>query len=209
MTDFKKLLAGGEKEGVAIEPGHPDKSAVVEMITPENGKAEMPKGKNALADTEIDLIKKWIAQGAADDTPEDAKVVYDAEHPPIYTRPPVISSIDFSPDGQFIAVTGFHEVLLQKADGSGIAARLIGLSERVQSVRFSPDGKWLAVGGGDPARMGEIQVWDVEKRKLALSAPVTFDTVNGVSSSPAARTACRRSIASSASPRARSVTTRH
>src|SRR5437667_7168466 len=64
MTEFKRLLAGGEHEGVAITPGQPDKSAVVEMITPEAGKAEMPKGKNALADFEIDVIKKWIAQGA-------------------------------------------------------------------------------------------------------------------------------------------------
>src|SRR5439155_2209649 len=184
MTDFKKLLAGGEKEGVAIEPGHPDKSAVVEMITPENGKAEMPKGKNALADTEIDLIKKWIAQGAADDTPEDAKVVYDAEHPPIYTRPPVIASIDFSPDGQFIAIAGFHEVLLCAADSGERIARLVGLSERISAVRFSPDGQSLAVTGGLPCRMGEVQVWDVAKRKLKLSIPVTADTVYGASWSP-------------------------
>ena len=32
--------------------------------------------------------------------------------------------------------------------------------------------------------MGEVQVWDVAKRKLALSVPVTFDTVYGASWSP-------------------------
>ena len=32
--------------------------------------------------------------------------------------------------------------------------------------------------------MGEVQVWDVDKRKLTLSVPVTFDTVYGVSWSP-------------------------
>ena len=40
------------------------------------------------------------------------------DHPPIYQRPPVITSLDFSPDGSLLAVAGFHEVLLWKADGS-------------------------------------------------------------------------------------------
>ena len=65
-----------------------------------------------------------------------------------------------------------------------VVGRLIGLSERVQAVRFSPDGQWLAVAGGDPARLGEVQVWDVAKRKLAVSAPVAYDTLFGVSWSP-------------------------
>jgi WD40 repeat protein len=79
-----------------------------------------------------------------------------------------------------LAVSGYHEVLLHKADGSAIAGRLVGLSERIESVAFSPDGKLLAVAGGSPVRMGEIQVWDVAGRKLKLSYPVTFDTVYGV-----------------------------
>src|SRR5262249_41090158 len=78
----------------------------------------------------------------------------------------------------------YHEVLLHKADGSGVVARLVGLSERTQSVAFSPDGKWLAVTGGDPGRFGEVQIWDVARRKLRLSLAVTFDTVYGASWSP-------------------------
>ena len=64
------------------------------------------------------------------------------------------------------------------------SARLVGLSERIQSLAFSPDGKKLAVAGGSPARLGEIQVWDVAKRKLLLSVPMTYDTLYGVSWSP-------------------------
>lgn len=184
MTEFAKLLAGGETEGTAVVPGHPEKSSIVSMVTPEDGKAQMPKGKEALNELEIGLITAWIKQGATDDTPPDAKKHYDAEHPPAYTLPPVISSLDFSPDGELLAVAGFHEVLLHKGDGSGVVGRLVGLSERVQAVRFSPDGQWLAVAGGNPARLGEIQVWDVAKRKLAVSAPVAYDTLYGVSWSP-------------------------
>src|SRR5678815_4395686 len=58
------------------------------------------------------------------------------------------------------------------------------MSDRVQTVRFSPDGKYLAACGGRPAQMGEIQVWEVEGRKLKLSVPFGFDTLYGVNWSP-------------------------
>jgi len=184
MTDFKKLLAGGESEGAAVVPQHPGQSAMLKMITPEDGETRMPKGKSPLLESEVALIRSWIRQGAEDDTPADARKHYDAEHPPVYSRPPVITSLDFSPDGKLLAVAGYHEVLLYENDGAKLAARLVGLSERVQSLRFSPDGQWLAVAGGDPARLGEIQVWDVAKGKLVVSAPVSYDTLYGVSWSP-------------------------
>lgn len=184
MTDFARLLAGGV-DAVAIVPGKPDESYLVKEITPgADGKAEMPKKKKPLHETEIALVRRWIKEGAKDDTPENARQRYDQDHPPVYVKPPVITSLDFSPDGSLIAVSGFHEVILQKADGSGEVARLVGLSERIESVRFSPDGSKLAVTGGLPGRMGEVQVWDVGKRKLILSVPVTYDTIYGAAWSP-------------------------
>ena len=184
MTAFDRMLKGGESDEPAIVPGKPDESHLIELITPQNGKAEMPQDKPALSAAEIELITRWIAQGASDDTPRNVRTRYDMDHPPEYTRLPVIPALAFSPDGSLLAVAGFHEVLLWKADGSELVGRLVGLSERVESLAFSPDGKKLAVTGGPPARMGEVQVWDVAKRKLALSVPVTYDTVYGVSWSP-------------------------
>src|SRR5262245_16021714 len=97
MTAFEKLLVGGESGEPAIVPGKPDESRLVEQITPHDGKAEMPRGRKPLADAEIELIRRWVAEGAIDDTPAGAVAKYDAEHPPTYTRPPVITSIDFAP----------------------------------------------------------------------------------------------------------------
>ncbi len=68
-----------------------------------------------------------------------------------------------------------------RATAPDLVARLVGESERIESIAFSPDGKRLAVAGGSPGRFGEIQVWDVAKRKLKLSVSITFDTVYGVS----------------------------
>jgi WD40 repeat protein/mono/diheme cytochrome c family protein len=184
MTDVTRLLQGGESETAAVVPGKPDESYLMELITPADGEAAMPKGKPALSQPEIELIRMWIQSGAADDTPENAREKYDTDHPPVYFRQPIVTSIDYSPDGSLLAISGFHEVLLHRADGSGLVARLIGLSARVESISFSPDGRRLAVTGGLPERTGEVQIWDVENRELVLSIPLTYDTVYGASWSP-------------------------
>jgi WD40 repeat protein len=186
MTSHAALLTKGDSDEAGIIPGKPQESLVVSQITSQNGQPPlMPRGKDPLPEQQVTLIKKWIEQGAKDDTPPSARLLaVDADHPPTYTLPPVITSIDFSPDGSLLAISGYHEVLLHKADGSGLVARLVGASERVQSLAFSPSGKLLAVTGGNPGRFGEVQIWDVAQRKLELSVPVTYDTVYGVSWSP-------------------------
>lgn len=184
MTDFSRLLAGGDSGDKAVLAGQPDRSPLVFAITPKDGEADMPKDKAPLTAEQLALITRWIAEGAVDDTPVNAVQRIDAEHPPTYLRPPAVTSLDFSPDGTLLAVAGFHEVLLHRADGSGLVARLVGMSERIESVRFSPDGTYLAVAGGLPARMGEVQVWNVGRRTLRFSVPVGYDTVYGVSWSP-------------------------
>ena len=171
MTDFKRLLSGGESEGVAIAPGHPDKSAILKMITPQDGEVRMPKGKTPLNEIEIALLTAWIQQGATDDTPADARKHYDAEHPPVYSRPPVVSSIDFSPDGKLLAITGFHEVLLYDAAGSNLVAPWLGRVSACNPSNFPPIPNGSPPLVGIRQRAGEVQVWDVEKRKLSVSAP--------------------------------------
>ncbi len=186
MAPLAAFLKGGESGSPAIVPGKPAESNLIAMISPTKGKdgqlkTEMPKEKPPLPAAKIELIARWIGEGAIDDTPASAAAVFDADHPPVYHGLPVLTSLDYSPDGALLAISGYHEVLLHKADGSELVARLIGLSERIQSLAFSPDGKWLAVAGGSPARFGEIQIWNVAERKLALSVPMTYDTLYGVS----------------------------
>ena len=181
MTSYADLFKKTDSDESGIVAGNLKESQVYQQIISHDGKrAEMPRGKEPLSEREVIIIKKWIEQGAQDDTPASAKLpAVDAAHPPVYHQPPVITGLAFSPDGELLAVTGYNEVLLHKADGTGLVARLIGISERVQSIAFSPDGKWLVVTGGNPGRFGEVQIWNVEKKKLKLSVPITFDTIYG------------------------------
>jgi hypothetical protein len=185
MTSFAEMRKGGDSELPAFEPGKPDDSLLVEQIVSQNGQPPaMPKGADPLKPDQVDLMKRWIAEGAADDTPPSGEPPIDMLHPPVYHQPPVISSLDFSPDGTLLAVSGYHEVLLHRADGGELVrleGRLVGMSERIESAVFSPDGKFLAVTGGSPGRFGEVQIWDITSKTLALSLFVTYDTLYGAS----------------------------
>ena len=187
MTEFPSLLKGGESGETAVVPGKAEISYLIDQIkTDKDGFSEMPKGKEVkpLHSSQFQKIVQWINEGATNDSPEDSGPQYTLDSPPEYEIPPLILSLSYSPDGKHLAMTGFHEAIVHKADGRSIVSRLVGLSERVEAVAFSPDGKSLAVSGGKPGRMGEVQIWDWRSQKLKLSHAVTYDTVYGVSWSP-------------------------
>lgn len=56
-------LAGGDI-GEVIFPGDPDSSYLLELITPEEGKAAMPEGTEPLSAEDRTAIHDWIAAGA-------------------------------------------------------------------------------------------------------------------------------------------------
>lgn len=183
LTTYTGLLSAGESGSDAVVPGHPEESELIRQILPIDGIAAMPKGSSALNQSEIELIREWIAGGALDDSPA-ADPGYGPGNPPEYSRPPVITSMAYSPNGNYLASSGFHETFLIETHGYSTVSRLVGLSERVQTVVFSPDSNRLAVTGGSPGRFGEIQFWDVALGELELSHQVTFDTLFGGAFSP-------------------------
>jgi mono/diheme cytochrome c family protein len=180
LTTYEAFKKGG-KHGPGFVPGDPKTSRVVEEIS--GTEPNMPKEGDPLTTAEVALIERWIAQGARDDTPASAKSLKPSA-PPTYTALPVISALAFSPDGQVLAVSGYHEVLLHSADGAGLRARLLGESPRIESLLFSPDAKRLYVAGSAPARFGEIQIWDVPATNQLKSFKVSTDSIYGISVSP-------------------------
>jgi WD40 repeat protein/mono/diheme cytochrome c family protein len=178
MSAVALLLKGG-KHGAAVVPGDPAKSKLVEMISGDE--PDMPKDGDALKPEQVATIARWIKDGATDDTPKVGTVKIE---PPVYAVPPVVTSIAYSPDGSLLAVTGYHEVLLYKSDGSEIVARLTGEAPRIESVTFSKDGKFLADCGGSPGEFGLVQIWDVATHNLSKAYQITGDSLYGISFAP-------------------------
>lgn len=181
LTTFELSRAGGE-QGALWTAGNPDESLLIDVVTGDT--PSMPKGAPPLNKDQVELLRRWIAEGANDDTPAEVQDTITPENPPVYHSPPVISALAYSPDGQYLAVSGFREILLHKADGSGLAARLVGRSQTITSLAFSPDGKLLGATGGTPSLFGEVQFWNVAERKLERTATLSTDTLFGGRFSP-------------------------
>jgi WD40 repeat protein/mono/diheme cytochrome c family protein len=181
MTSYKSLMKGGKK-GTPIVPGDPANSLLVKMISgPE---PEMPDEGDPLKPEQVKLVERWVKEGAKDDTPDPSLAKLE---PPVYTAAPVIASLAFSPDGKLLAVNGYREIVLHKADGSAIEGRLLGDAPRVESITFSRDGKYLAACGGSPAEFGSVQVWDPAKKELVKSYRMSSDSLYGISFAPDGR----------------------
>lgn len=176
ITSYAGILKGGAKYGSSVAKGAPENSPLLKLVT---GKLEprMPMGGAALPAHVVELITTWVREGAEDDTPIEAKAPQVPAEPPKYDRAPTITAMSYSPDGNLLAVGGFHEILLLKANGSAIEARLLGRSDKVHSIDFSDDGNRLVAIGGTPARFGEVQVWDLQSRELLQSVTATSDTL--------------------------------
>ncbi len=175
LTTYEGLAKGG-KHG-------PGPGSIVKYVAGEV-KPQMPLGQPPLAAEQIELLRAWVAAGAKDDTPLEARESVSIGKPVVYAQPPVVTALAFSPDGKMLAVSGNREVFIHAIDGSAPPKRLAGLSERILSLAFSRDGALLLAGGGTPARFGELQLWDMATGKLRRSIMLSGDTVFGASLSP-------------------------
>ncbi len=62
--DAKNTMLQGGKSGTAVTPGNAEASRLYHRLVTDDASKRMPLGREPLAEQEIELIKKWINQGA-------------------------------------------------------------------------------------------------------------------------------------------------
>ena len=195
MTTFAQLAKGGQQgEGITLEPGKPDESYLVELIRPD-GEPRMPYKQDPLPPTRS--LHRALGDGGGEvrrhQPGEDwtflLRKTQTVTIPEAYPVTVPITALAFSPDGQQIAASGYHEITLWKTPTARSTAALPGSAERIYDIAYSPDGKWMATASGDPGQFGVARLW-LPGPAAAASRSATWSRARTSSSpSPSAPTA--------------------
>jgi WD40 repeat protein len=122
LTGYDEFVRGG-KSGEPWVAGKPEASRLLKHLRGTDDHSIMPQDEPLPAE-QIDLFSRWVRQGAHDDTPAEFKRTLVGREPPTYTQPVTVTALAYSPDGNTLAVAGYREVLLHRADGFGTPANL-------------------------------------------------------------------------------------
>ncbi|HTU93154.1 MAG TPA: c-type cytochrome domain-containing protein [Gemmataceae bacterium] len=170
MTKYGSFRKGGTKDD-PIMPGNPDDSYIMTVLSATDKKRMPPKESGApLPQNQIELIERWIQQGAKLDAglrPEsdllrELRLRWTPPSPPsVYPYPVTVTALAFTPDSKKVVVGGHHELTVWDAAGGKLEQRICTRARRTLAMVFLPDGK-LAVAGGRPGEEGDVRIYDLK-----------------------------------------------
>jgi WD40 repeat protein len=167
LDTFNRLLHPGKSKDATIVAGEPQESALFRRITSHDKDERMPQKADPLPAMQVELIRRWIEEGAKFDGPDRsatlASVVPGPEEPAppeAYREHVPITALAFSPDGRTLAASGYHEITLWDPMEGKLLGRIQKLPERTWGLSWSPDGKLLAAACGMPGVRGEVRLCD-------------------------------------------------
>jgi WD40 repeat protein/predicted nucleic acid-binding Zn-ribbon protein len=187
LDSFAAISKGGES-GAAMTIGKSHDSLMLTMVRD----GSMPKEADPLAAAEIDVLARWIDVGA----PLDAGVsqtsdLFDVMPETAQPQPPAqyaaaipVTAVAFSPDGQQLASSGYHEVLIWSAADGSLLRRISNLAERVHDIEYNADGTQLAVAAGTPGQLGEVKLFSAADGKLVRTLVRSRDSIFALAYSP-------------------------
>lgn len=188
MSRFELLLKGGSK-GAAVVPGKSAES-LLSLLMHGDDEPVMPKDADLLPKDVLTKVDQWIDEGARFDGPDvavdlrDLVPKKDSVARLDYTRPPPIAALAFSPEGNALAVGGYHEVTFWAPTTGKLLGRLPTGAERIHALEYSRDGKLLLEAGGTPGRTGEVVLWDLASKRPARELLKAEDVVFAATFSP-------------------------
>jgi len=165
LHTFAELLKPGESKDAPVVPGDPAKSRLHQLLVTTDADDRMPQKDDPLPSAQVQLVARWITQGARFDG-ADPKMLLSAlsaperqpDAPAHYARPVPILALAFHPDGAELAASGYHEVTIWNATNGVLLRRIANAPQQIQALAYSPNGQLLALAGGNPGRSGEIKL---------------------------------------------------
>ena len=185
LHTYEFLLRSGDSGESPIVAGDVNSSEMFLRIVEQDEGLRMPQEDDPLTETEIKRFRLWIEQGAKFDG-IDPKMPFASQlvartHPPApetYRLAIPIMSLQFSPDGNQIAVGGYHEVTIWESATGEPVRRIGGMPQRIQDLIWKEN--LIIVGGGTPGEYGEVLVVDSRGQSNTKSLTTFSDIVLGV-----------------------------
>jgi hypothetical protein len=209
LNNYTRLMEGGSS-GASIKAGDPDNSLLYKAVA-HIAEPFMPPKSPKLPGDNLDLIRKWIAGGAPENSgskvvvPEKPKIDFTlpsvvkgkpAGPPPMppatlrldpvvrAARDTAITSLASSPWAPLVAVGGQKQVLLYHSDTLELLGVLTFPEGTPNVLKFSGNGSLLLAGGGRAGKSGKVVVWSVTKGERLLTLGDETDSVLAADVSP-------------------------
>jgi WD40 repeat protein len=188
---FERGMAAGDSTQPGFVAGKLEESEAFRRIVSTDKAERMPLDGDPLPAEEVEILKKWIEEGANFDGPDPKAPLASYIPPPTHPAAPEayratmpITAVEFSPDGSQLFVGGYHEITVwQSADGQ-LIRRIANVGQRTYAIRFSADGQLLAAACGAPGRLGEVRLYKPESGELVRVLGMTSDVVFDCAFSP-------------------------
>ena len=171
--NYASIVGVGDSDLSGVIKGKPGESEVFRRVIAEDPAARMPFEGEPLPADEIAVLKAWILAGASYDAKDPTAALATIVPAAVYPKPPrvypaswPIAALAFSRNEEQLYVGGYHEVTVWTPKEGRLIARLANLPERILGLSLHPDGRQLAVAGGQPGRVGDVRVIDVETQEV-------------------------------------------
>ena len=192
IDTFDELLKPGDTGELPIVTAKPTSGELIRRIMSSDKSERMPADADALTIPQIEVLKRWVTEGAKFDG-DKGNVTLNlvipprqfADPPTTYPAPTPITAMAFSPDGSLLLVGSYHEVTVWKTADGLLSRRIKNIGQRINAIIFLADQKTIAVGCGEPGRNGEVRLIDFESGQLKGVVARTSDVVFDIAVRPA------------------------
>ncbi len=191
LDTFEFLSRNEDPSDPVLVAGKPEMSRLYTSLVAAEPDERMPKKAPPLASAQADLVRRWIAEGAAfdgtDATASLVEIIPARTHPKapeVYAQPLPVTALCFSPDGSELFAGGLRELTVWDPSSGALLRRIGNVAPRTFAIAFAPDGRKLAVAGGAPGEYGEVRLFAPETGTLLSQISSSTDAVLGLDFSP-------------------------
>lgn len=194
LDTFDFLSRKDDEGDPPLVPGKPELSDLYQLLVTTEADERMPKKAAPLPQEKIDLVKRWIAEGAQFDGGEKSaslvEIIPARTHPKApetYPLPLPVTALAFSPDGSELIASGFRELTVWSPDDGALLRRITNVAPRTFEIVFCADGESLAVASGAPGEFGEVRIYQSKTGEMLRQIVSAADAVLDVKVSPNGR----------------------